>query len=86
MRPDYWRPSITFLSPSGRSLFIYLNQQIAGTSFDSVVTGVLTVPAFSESGVWMLVNMMVPDAVGNQRVYYATDLAAQGMPTTFTNN
>jgi hypothetical protein len=86
MRPDYWRPSITFLSPSGQSLLIYLNQQIAGTPFDSVVTGVLTVPAFSESGVWTLVNMLVPDAVGNQRMYYATDLAAQGMPTTFTNN
>jgi hypothetical protein len=86
MRPDYWRPSITFLSPSGQYLFVYLSQQIAGTPFDSVVTGVLTVPAFSESGVWTLVNMMVPDAVGNQRMYYATDLAAQGVPTTFANN
>jgi hypothetical protein len=86
LRPDYWRALITFLSPSGQYLVVYLNQQVAGTALDGIVTGVLTVPAFSESGVWTLINMTVPDAVGNQRSYYATDLAAQGLPTTFTNN
>ena len=86
LRPDYWRPIINFLSPSGQYLFVYLNHQIAGTALDGTVTGVLTVPAFSESGVWTVTSMTVSDAVGNPRMYYATDLAAQGLPTTFTNN
>jgi large repetitive protein len=86
LRPDYWRPIINFYSPSGNYLFVYLNQQTAGTALDGTVTGVLTVPAFSESGVWTLTSMTVPDAVGNGHVYYTTDLAAQGLPTTFTNN
>jgi hypothetical protein len=86
LRPDYWRPIINFYSPSGKYLFVYLNQQTAGTALDGTVTGVLTVPAFSESGVWTVTSMTVPDAVGNGRVYYTTDLAAQGLPTTFTNN
>jgi hypothetical protein len=86
LRPDYWRPIINFYSPSGQYLFVYLNQQTAGTALDGTVTGVLTVPAFSESGVWTVTSMTVPDAVGNGRVYYTTDLAAQGLPTTFTNN
>jgi len=75
----------SFNSPSGHYLFTYMTDRIAGTAVDGVYSAVLTVPALSESGVWTA-SFTVMDAMGNLHSYTRDDLAARGLPTTFTNN
>lgn len=76
---------VAFHSPSGQQYLPLYLSRVAGTAQDGTYTGVLTVPALSESGVWTG-GVMVWDALGNARQYSNVDLAARGLPTTFTNN
>ncbi len=78
-------PIVSFVSPSGQYLFLYLTSRIAGTALDGTYSNVLTVPALSESGVWTAAVSLTDD-VRNVRGYFRDDLAARGLPTTFTNN
>lgn len=78
------RPIISFVSPSGQHLGLHLTR-IAGDALDGTYSSVLTVPALSESGVWTA-SVSVFDEVRNVRGYFRDELAAQGLPTTFTNN
>ncbi|MGZ4791129.1 MAG: DUF7743 domain-containing protein [Ilumatobacteraceae bacterium] len=78
-------PIVAFHSPSGQYLSVYLSQRVAGTALDGTYSGVLTVPALSESGVWT-VSVELWDDLVNVRSYLSSDIAALGLPTTFTNN
>jgi hypothetical protein len=76
---------VSFASPSGQFLTLYLSQRIAGTALDGTYSAALTVPALSESGVWTA-SVEVWDQVGNVHNYFGSDLSSRGFPTTFTNN
>jgi hypothetical protein len=84
-RYPYTTPVLMFTSPSGHYLVVPLNQQPTGTALDSTFVGVIAVPAFAESGVWTA-DVTLWDAVGNLRRYNRSNLAAQGLSSTFTNN
>ena len=75
---------VAFVSPSGQYLYTYATR-ISGTAQDGIYSGVLTVPALSESGVWTA-SVEVWDDVRNLHNYFRDQLAALGLPTTFTNN
>ena len=78
-------PIVSFVSPSGQYLSLHLTQRIAGTSVDGTDSGVLTVPALSESRAWTA-SFAVWDQLTNLRNYNRDDLAARGLPSTFTNH
>ena len=74
---------VAFVSPSGQYLSTYATR-VSGTDVDGIYSGVLSVPALSESGVWTA-SVEVWDVVRNLHNYVRDDLAAAGLPTTFTN-
>ena len=83
---DRW--AINFRSPSDQLVEVNPNGGVTrtGTALDCVVEASLTVPAFAESGVWTIGYVFLGDLAGNQSILFAAQLAANGFPTTVTNN
>jgi hypothetical protein len=71
---------------SGGNIPVNWSGRISGTALDGVWQGTVDVPMYSPSGVYVINIFVLYDDVGNQRIYYPSDLAALGFPTTFTNN
>ncbi len=54
---------------------------LSGDARDGVYRATLTVPAFSEAGLWYIPELEIRDAVGNRRYFTETDLIGLGFPT-----
>jgi hypothetical protein len=79
--------AINFRSPSGQWAGVNGGNAIAtGTALDCVVEASMSVRAFAESGVWTVDLAHFGDMAGNDQLWNASQLAANGFPTTFTNN
>jgi hypothetical protein len=76
-----------FVSPSGQQIFDVIFgefNQVAGTSLNATYQDTVTIPQYSEAGVWTLQYFMLFDQVGNQRTLDTAALEAAGFPTTLT--
>jgi hypothetical protein len=71
-----------FRSPSG-TVFRYGSSSFAA-SLNQTGSFEISFPQFSESGTWILDNVYVTDAIGNNRTFSTTDLAAVGFPTVLS--
>lgn len=71
-----------FFSPSFQNQGVGM-PRISGDQFDGVYQGQLSIPEFSESGVWRA-QVVVGDAVGNFDSHDSTVLAGLGFPTDLT--
>ena len=56
----------------------------SGTLLDAMLSGVFTMPQFSDSGVWTLQYLYLYDNAGNIGRLVTTDLAGKGFPTILT--
>ena len=77
---------VAFLSPSkGQSVNISFNvlTRADGSEFDGVYTNTMTLPRYSETGVWSLQNFSLVDAAGNNTNLALADLRQLGFPTEF---
>ena len=59
--------------------------RVSGTPQTGQVYSTMSVPHFAEQGTWTVQTVGLGDQSGNHRYYDATQLAALGSPTTFTN-
>jgi len=73
---------VQFVSPSFQFQYVYM-QRISGDEFDGVYQGQISIPEFSESGVWKA-NVSVFDTVNNVGFFDATALAGLGFSTDLT--
>jgi hypothetical protein len=72
---------VYYVSPSG-----YWVWGAPGCNGQScTVSTELTFPQYSEAGIWRLSGITVHDAIGNDRSYDTTELAAMGVPTQLLN-
>lgn len=79
--------SVRFVSPSGR-IFQPINGlglgRISGTALNGVYRGTMSMPQFTEAGVWKLDFVSVSDSVGNSTTLRTANLQALGQPTDLT--
>ncbi|MBD2144907.1 hypothetical protein [Sphaerospermopsis sp. FACHB-1194] len=76
-----------FQSPSGQqsvSVLLDSSDRTSGTAQNGIYSDRLTVPQFSEAGIWTLDYFSLRDAVGNRKSLYLADLQLLGFPTQFT--
>lgn len=76
---------VRFVSPSGRQsepLFFTGLPRISGTTLNGVYRGTVTMPQFSETGVWKLYVFM-QDSAGNTSQLNPANLTSLGLPTDF---
>ena len=73
-----------FLSPSGTQGQSDCTGFAPSTSYSGTLP--LTIPQFSESGIWKLSIYGMSDAVGNNKAYPTTALASAGFPTDLQVN
>jgi hypothetical protein len=71
-----------FTSTSFQVQYVYM-PRISGDQFDGIYQGQLSIPEFSESGVWKA-TVYASDAVGNFGFFDAPALAGLGFPTDLT--
>jgi hypothetical protein len=82
----YGYASAGFLSPSrGQTASAYFGPwtRSSGTDADGVYTNTITLPRFSETGVWALQSLSLKDVVGNTTNLMPADLQRLGFPTQF---
>ena len=72
----------TFFSPSRNQNNNCQGSLISGTDLNGTWQCQMTIPAYSEAGVWTVSTVYVRDHAGNVKVYYTSDLQALGFPTT----
>ena len=73
-----------FESPTGaQSAQKSARDPLKGTSNDAEYAFRLTLPQYSESGIWRLKYVWIRDKVGNNREYRAAELAALGLSASF---
>jgi hypothetical protein len=58
--------------------------RVSGDEHDGWYQNTILFPQYSESGIWIVNNVMMQDQVGNYRTIYTSDLASRGFPTTLT--
>jgi len=75
---------IRFRSPSGNQFVdaILAYNLVSGTSVDGQYSYEISLPQFSESGIWTVLYVLLVDQVGNMKTEYAEDLLARSLPTT----
>jgi hypothetical protein len=79
---------VRFVSPSGQqSVWAMLAgyNRASGDANDGVYEYAMSVPQYSECGVWHVDYMILVDQVGNTDTVRRSDLEAAGFPATFTN-
>jgi hypothetical protein len=83
--PSSAAASASFRSPSKTHLvsFNWL-YRLAGNECDGDYFSALTVPRFSESGIWVLDAFNTTDALGNAKQYTLADFLRLGFPAQFT--
>ena len=80
--PSYG-PGVTFLSPSGIFWVSTTLTRVSGTIVDGTWEGTVTVPRYSEQGVWTISEVAFSDNAYHSRRLTASDLEAAGLPTGF---
>lgn len=58
---------------------------VSGNNLNGLYVSTLTLPQYSESGIWTVEYLFLMDQVGNQRWLYSSDLASLNFSTTFSN-
>ena len=77
----------TFESPSGNQEAIAFGfKLVSGNTLDGIYQYVLTLPKYSEKGIWKLQFFLVSDKVGNRKQLSKSDMIALGLPTEFRNS
>lgn len=78
---------IRFRSPGGSQFVdaIFSGYElVSGSTTDGLYSFRMTVPRLAEAGVWSVSDVLLADQVGNMRWQNAADLAAAGIPTSFS--
>ena len=75
--------SVTFRSPGNSQFQQAFMQRISGNQFDGTYEGVVSIPEFSESGVWTP-SVSVQDLAGNFDSFSSPALTGLGFPTELT--
>jgi uncharacterized repeat protein (TIGR01451 family) len=78
----------TFSSPSGSQSLgaaFFATDRVSGTSLDGVYRRSVTIPRFSEQGVWTSNGFSLKDEANNLRDLSRSQLVAAGFPTSFEN-
>ncbi len=70
-----------FVSPSGTERFGCDMTLISGTDLNGTFQCTATAPAYSEPGTWTVSYFYVQDNIGNEQMYYTTQLQSMGFPT-----
>jgi serine protease len=78
-------PGVTFKSPSGQMAWASFgpDSRISGNLQDGVYRTTVTVPRYSAFGTWTVDSFSLVDMVGNRTSMSASQMDAEGMPTTF---
>ncbi len=80
---------VRFESPGG-SQFVFAvfdsSHRVSGNSLDGIYTFKVTLPRFSQSGIWKIASLSLTDEAHNYRFYDATQAAAAGFTATFKVN
>jgi serine protease len=78
-------PGVTFKSPSGQMVWASFgpDSRISGNLQDGVYRATITVPQYSAFGTWTVDSFSLVDMVGNRTSMTASQMDAEGMPTTF---
>jgi len=78
-----------FRSPSGNQfqtvIFWPPQNLVSGDELDGIYESSITLPQFSESGIWQLHYFSLYDNVANRRELSRDDMISLGFPTTFRN-
>jgi uncharacterized repeat protein (TIGR01451 family) len=80
--------STTFSSPSGRQslgVAFFDTDRVSGTSLDGIYQRSVTLPRYSEQGIWTSNGFNLKDQADNLRGLTGDDLTAAALPTTFEN-
>jgi hypothetical protein len=85
---SFGSPSLRIIGPSKQLLSAWFSKRVSGGPLDGVYEATVTVPGYSEPGVWTIDGESAPgiqtvDKAGNTAWLKATDLAAAGHPVTF---
>jgi titin len=78
------RPSLSFRSPSGRQMASASLTLQSGSGQDGIWAGSTAIPRYSETGTWVAAGVYFNDVNGNAASTGAADLAAAGLPSSFT--
>ncbi len=78
---------LLFKSPSGaqsQHTSVTPLNLISGSAINGIYESVLTLPQYSETGVWQIEYLMVVDEIGNSQYLYSADLTSMGFNTELT--
>jgi hypothetical protein len=79
-------PQMRFQSPSAGQIVdvVLVGELISGTVVDGIWQSQMTVPRYSEGGLWQAQYLLLADRLGNLRYMSSDDLTALGIYATFT--
>ncbi len=80
--------SVLFYSPSrSQSVGAWLsfNERTSGDEFDGIYRHKMTLPQYSEAGIWTLEYISIYDTVGNKKQLSYEEASALGFPISFQN-
>ena len=80
---SFYSSSFRIRSPSGtqaRSATFWPSHLIAGDEMDGFYQYTITIPQYSEIGLWYVEYLSITDDVWNQKIYRANDLIGMGVP------
>jgi len=80
--------SVLFYSPSrSQSVGAWLsfNERTSGDEFDGIYRHKMTLPQYSEAGIWTLEYISIYDTVGNKKQLSYDEASALGFPISFQN-
>lgn len=80
---SFYSSSFQIISPSGtqaKSGTFWPTHLIAGDEMDGVYQYTITIPQYSEIGLWYVSYLTIADDVWNQKIYRTNDLINMGVP------
>jgi hypothetical protein len=80
--PGIFGVGVSWESPDGQTYVGGGMRLTSGTDFNGTWTATYTVPRYVEPGTWTIASLSIEDNLGNEQIYYASDLQAMGYPTT----
>jgi|RhiMetdeSRZDD1v2_1073273.scaffolds.fasta_scaffold79057_3 hypothetical protein len=75
---------VTVISPSGKQDQFALLSLVAGDSLNGIWQGAISMPQFSEAGLWQVKSVEVRDGVGNLARFDNSTMQTMAFPTEFT--
>jgi hypothetical protein len=80
--PGIFGVGVSWESPDGGTYVGGGMRLTSGTEFNGTWTATYTVPQYVEPGTWTIASLSIEDTLGNEQIYYASELQAMGYPTT----